>query len=334
MEAVGAPWPAAVGVSGGSDSLALFLLLSDWARSRGLAAPIALCVDHGVRPESAAESRKVVDGLRKTGVTAHVLKARETVPSSDVEAACRRLRYRLLGAWSAKKRLRSVFVAHTQDDQAETVLLRLARGSGVDGLSGMQPVARYPDPAFPGLSLVRPLLGFSRQELRDYLEDKGQRWVEDPMNADPRFARVRVRNAWPQLEEIGLTPARLAETAAHLGRAREALDAVTLAVFARAFAPSRDGIALDPVALGRAPRELALRALARVLMLVGCRDYRPRFERLTALFESISTGALKKGRTLHGCRIAPATGKLAVFGGNTLVILAEKTRQTVGKTAS
>ena len=331
MAAISAPWPAVIGVSGGSDSLALMLLLRDWARRRGLPAPVVACVDHGARPESAGEARTVAGWARQAGLQASVLTSPQRLSGSDIEAACRTLRYRLIGSWAVQRRLDNVYVAHTQDDQAETLLLRLARGSGLDGLAAMRAVAPYPHPGFPGLSVVRPLLGFDRQTLRDYLQATGQPWLEDPMNADLRFARARIRSAWPQLESAGITRSRLALAAAHLGRARVALDTVSAAILARACKVQGQGAVLDPAAMTGAPRELGLRALASVLMLVGRKTYRPRFERLEALFDAISAGQLGRGRTLHGCRIAPAPGKCAVFGRTTLTIQPEKTRQAVGK---
>jgi tRNA(Ile)-lysidine synthase len=331
MDAVAAPWPAAVAVSGGSDSLALMFLLRDWAKSRGLTPPIVLCVDHGVRPESHSEALKVVRWAKKAGLGGKVLTNLESRPRSDIEAACRAVRYRLMGDWAKRKGLGAICVAHTRDDQAETFLLRLARGSGVDGLAAMRAVAPYPAPEFSKLRLVRPLLGFGRQELRDYLVAEGQPWLEDPMNVDPRFARARIRSAWPQLELLGLTPNRLAEAAAHLGRARAALDAASQAILMRACKPRQEGVAVDPIALIGAPRELGLRALASILMVVARNPYRPRFERLQALFDSISEGELGSARTLHGCRIAPAPSKWAVFGKQTLLVQPEKTRQSAGK---
>ena len=331
MDSVAAPWPVAVAVSGGSDSLALMFLLRDWARSRGLPLPIVLCVDHGVRPESRAEARQVVRWARNAGLGGNVLTNLEAPPRSDIVAACRVARYRLMGEWAKRKGLMAICVAHTQDDQAETFLLRLARGSGVDGLAAMRSIAPYPDPEFSKLRLVRPLLGFGRQELRDYLGTASQPWLEDPMNDDPRFARARIRSAWPQLEVLGLTRKRLAESAAHLGRARAALDTVTQAILMRACKPCQDGVAVDPVALIGAPRELGLRALASILMAVARNPYRPRFERLQGLFDSISAGEFGSARTLHGCRIAPAPSKWAVFGKRTLLVQPEKTRQSAGK---
>ncbi len=327
MTASGAPWPAAVAVSGGSDSLALMHLLADWAKARALPAPVVVTVDHGLRPESVGETKQVVRWAKRCGLKAHVLVAKAPPPVADVEAKARALRYRLIGEFAKQKKLAAVYVAHTRDDQAETVLLRLARGSGVDGLAGMRPLAPYPDPDFTPLFVVRPLLGLARRDLRAMLIACGQTWIEDPMNADARFARVRVRLAWPQLAPLGLTPERLVETAAHLARARHALEIVSQAVLERACQPCRGGFAVDPAALAGAPTELGLRTLATILMTLTRNPYRPRFDRLSALFTAITEGSLGGGRTLHGCRIGPAPKAARFFGPKTLLVEAEKGRR-------
>lgn len=327
MTASGAPWPAAVAVSGGSDSLALMHLLRDWAKVRALPAPVVVTVDHGLREGAAAEARQVVRWAKKVGLKAVVLASKEPPPVADIEAAARRLRYRLIGDYARKKKLVAVYVAHTRDDQAETILIRLARGSGVDGLAGMRTRAPFPDPDFSDLVVVRPMLGLARRDLRQMLIARRQTWIEDPMNADARFARVRIRLAWPQLAPLGLTPERLAETAVHLARAREALDVVSNAVLARACQPCRGGYALDALALAGAPPELGLRALARVLMAVSGNPYRPRFDRLSALFTAITNSSVGGGRTLHGCRIGPAPKAFCQFGPPTLLVEREKGRK-------
>ncbi|NIJ50033.1 tRNA lysidine(34) synthetase TilS [Rhizomicrobium electricum] len=334
MTASGAPWPAAVAVSGGSDSLALMHLLRDWAKARALAPPVVVTVDHGLRPEAAVEAKKVVRWARKCGLQAHVLASEAPPPIADIEASARKLRYRLIGAFCRKKKLAAVYVAHTRDDQAETILMRLARGSGVDGLAGMRPLAPYPDPDFAAVSVVRPLLGIQRHALRDLLLARRQTWIEDPMNADARFARVRVRLAWPQLAPLGLTPERLAETAIHLARARESLEIVSQAVLTRACQPCRGGFAVDSAALASAPLELGLRALAKILMTVSRNPYRPRFDRLSALLAAITGNSLGGGRTLHGCRVGPAPKAARLFGPGTLLVEAEKGRSGLGKPRS
>lgn len=322
----GAPWPGAVAVSGGGDSLALMILLAEWARAHAMPAPVVLTVDHGLQPGSARATKAVATAAVEAGLEAQVLKWRGAKPGSDIEAAAREARYRLMGRWCRRHRVPVLYVAHTLEDQAETFLLRLARGSGLDGLAAMQALAPFPVAEFAGLAVARPLLGMRRDDLRRFLEQRGLAWSEDPMNADPRFARVRLRAAWPALDAAGLTAARIADAAAHLARARAALEAATSA-FLAAHARFDDGYALlDAGALGKTPDELGLRVLAAVLGRVGGRAYRPRFARLQQLHAAILAGQLGRGRTLHGCRIAPAPKRHADFGAATLMIAREKGR--------
>ncbi|MBV8978483.1 MAG: tRNA lysidine(34) synthetase TilS [Alphaproteobacteria bacterium] len=302
-------------------------LLADWARATGREPPIVLTVDHGLHPHSRRHAQKVREWADETGLKADVLRWRDAKPQSDVEAAARSARYRLLGARCRKQGIAALYTGHTLDDQAETFLLRLARGSGLDGLSSIRPVAPLPVPAMQSVQLLRPLLGFRREALRRYLAERGQEWLEDEMNADPRFARVRIRRAMVLLEQAGLTGERIADAARHLGRAREALEVATAAVLERACRPAGKGFGLDKAALVSAPRELALRALAAVLMSVSGQSYRPRFERLERLFDTIREGSLGGGATLHGCKISlerlPKGGK----GSVRILIAAEPGRK-------
>jgi tRNA(Ile)-lysidine synthase len=321
-----APWPGAVAVSGGADSLALMLLLADWARRARKALPVILSVDHGLQPGSARVVRAVLAAAKLHGLAAHRLVWRGDKPKSDLEAAARMARYGLMGKWCQRHRLGALYVAHTLEDQAETFLLRLARGSGLDGLAGMRDVAPFPVPGFEGLQVVRPLLGLARADLRGFLENQGVDWHEDPMNQDPRFARVRMRAAWPALEKAGLSAGRIADASAHLARARASLEAETegfLAVHARFEEPHA---LIDGAALAALPQEIGLRALAAALGRVAGAAYRPRFERLTRLYAEIHEGGMGKGRTLQGCRIGPAPKRHAVFGPATLLVAREAQR--------
>jgi tRNA(Ile)-lysidine synthase len=313
-------------VSGGGDSLALMLLLAEWARAGDILPPVVLTVDHGLRKFSSRDARTVMALAKAAGLKAHILRWTGAKPDSDVEAAARDARYRLMGGWCRKHGVAGLYLAHTLEDQAETFLLRLARGSGIDGLSAMKIVAPVPSPECDGVSMIRPLLGFGRAVLRDYLTERGHTWIEDPMNCDPRFARVRVRMAWPVLEGIGLSPTRIAAAAGHLARAREALDADSDALIAETCQTEGTAVLVDSMRLARAPRETGLRTLARVLMQVSASDYRPRFERLERLYTLMCADRLKSGHTLHGCRIVPARKTIARFGPGTLLIEAEKTQ--------
>ncbi len=316
--------PIVVAVSGGGDSLALMHLLATFAKARKLAPPIVLSVDHGLRPASGGDAKQVAAWARQAGLKAHVLAWRGAKPKSGIEAAARDMRYRLMGAWLAKHKIATLFVGHTQDDQAETFLLRLARGSGLDGLSAMRAVAPWPVEGFAQLSVRRPLLDLRRDDLRAHLTRIGQDWLDDPMNDEDAFDRVKVRKAREALADAGLTTARIAAAAAHLARAREALEIVTEAVLARAVRTVPGGLLLDPKALAAAPREVALRALAAVLMAVSGRPYRPRFEALERLLAAVAAG---QAATLHGCHMAPAPKLGAVFGAPALLVARENPRK-------
>ncbi|MBV9548722.1 MAG: tRNA lysidine(34) synthetase TilS [Alphaproteobacteria bacterium] len=327
--AAGGAWPGAVALSGGGDSVGLLHLIVRWAKKTKKTAPLALVVDHGLRPEAAREARGVVKAAQAMGLEAVLL--RWHAPStSGVEAAARQARYRLMGEALAKKKLTTLYVGHTEDDQAETFLLRLARGSGLDGLSAMRALAPWPVPGFAHLTVARPLLGFRREELRGWLTARKLNWLEDPMNADPRFARVKIRALAPALAEAGLSSGRIALAARHMAAAREALELVTAAVLERAVRPTpqdcpQPGLLLDPAALAAAPRELSLRALAALLQLVSGTSYRPRFAALERLHGQLVAGHFR-GATLSGCAFRPAPANERLFGPATLKLTPEKRR--------
>ncbi|MGN6147009.1 MAG: tRNA lysidine(34) synthetase TilS [Rhizomicrobium sp.] len=322
----GAQWPGVIAVSGGGDSVALMLLLAGYAKHAKREAPVVLTVDHGLRESSAKDAKAVVKMATEIGLKAHALSWKGEVPKSDIEAEARNARYRLMGEWLVAHKNPALYVAHTLEDQAETFLLRLARGSGLDGLSAMRVIAPYPMQGFPGLMVVRPLLDMARAPLREFLRAKKQTWLEDPMNADPRFARSKLRAAWPQLEALGLSAQRVSDAAEHLGRAREALDDMTAALLLRAARFDETGALIDSVRLKMAPREVGLRALAGTLSRVSGEIYRPRFGKLERLFDAIRDGSLGGGATLHGCIVAPAARNAWAFGTGTLAITPEPGR--------
>ena len=324
--AAGAPWPGAVAVSGGGDSIALMHLLAQWAKKTRRPAPRVVTVDHGLRAGSAADARKVMRWAREAGLIAKTLRWAGPHPSSDIEAAARAARYCLMGEWARANGIAALYVAHTRDDQAETFLLRLMRGSGLDGLAAMRAIAPYPEPAFRELGVVRPLLALEREAVRGHLAARKLSWLEDPMNDEDRFARVRLRKLIPKLEQAGLSRQRIAAAASHLSRAREALDAVTAAVLERVARPRGEGVHVDAKGLAAAPREVGLRALAQLLMAVSGQTYRPRFERLERLFDKLRDGRLGGGATLHGCRVFIVPGEDGAFGAGTLTITQETAR--------
>jgi tRNA(Ile)-lysidine synthase len=288
----------AVALSGGPDSLALLLLAERWARARG-GRVVALTVDHGLRPESADEAARVAGWMRRLGAEHRVLPWPGAKPATGVMARARVARYRLLLEACRSRGALHLLLGHHRDDQAETFLMRLKRGSRFDGLAAMPAVLEGAH-----ARLIRPLLGFAKEELIATLRAAGQDWIEDASNRDPRFARPRLRALMPALAEAGLDAAALAATAARFRRARAALEEATARALARAVRVHPAGFAwLDAGMLTEAPAEIGLRALARVLMAIGGRAYPPGAEPLERLLAALAAGRPGGAATLAGCRV-------------------------------
>jgi tRNA(Ile)-lysidine synthase len=307
----------AVAVSGGADSLAAALLADRWCRARGGRAT-ALIVDHGLRPESAAEAARTRALMGRRAIAAAVLALGATGGRRNLQAAARAGRYDALFRWCRDHGVLHLVTGHHRADQAETFLLRLARGSGVDGLSAMPAV----QPA-PHGRILRPLLGVDPGRLRDHLRAAGVDWVEDPSNRDARFQRVRVRRTLAGLADGAAIAARAAETAAELGRARAWLERRADRLTAGAVRLRPEGYAaVDAAALAAAPEEAGRRVLARLVRCVGGQEHAPRYARLNRLYALLRDGVLERGRTLGGCRIAPA-------GAGRVLVCREAARATV-----
>lgn len=300
----------AVAVSGGSDSMALALLANSWARKRG-GHIVALTVDHRLRPESTAEVRAVGRWMVEHGITHVPLSWQHDKADHDhanIQARARAARYRLMNDWCLEHGVLHLLLAHHRDDQAETLLLRLGRGSGVDGLAAMAPISEN-----YGVRLLRPLLAMPRSRLAATLKRVDQNWIEDPSNRNPRFARVRLRALAPMLAEEGMTPERLASTAARLRRARETLERMTADFLVRAASPFDEGyIRLDREALRQASEEIALRALARLVASVGGLTYVPRRESSEALLKKVLKASVPPRRGVNDSVLATLGGVLIV----------------------
>jgi tRNA(Ile)-lysidine synthase len=289
----------AVACSGGRDSMALTLLMNTWVSARG-GRLTALIVDHALRPESAAEACEVAQRLQSRGIAQRILRRCGSVPSADIQAVARKARYSLMSDWCAANRCLHLAVGHHLDDQAETFLLRLARGSGVDGLAAIAPVSETRT-----MRILRPLLPIPGARLAWTLRHfRVQDYVNDASNRNPVFARVRMRALAPILGREGMTPWRLAGTATRMARARAALEDAVAGLLARSAVLYAAGYCIIQITpLRDAPQEVALRALARVLSCIGGRDYPPRLARLERLYRWLFALEGGRGRTLSGCRV-------------------------------
>ncbi|PIE13468.1 MAG: tRNA lysidine(34) synthetase TilS [Rhodobacterales bacterium] len=300
------PRKLGVAVSGGGDSVALLKLLHSWAPTRGALLHVAT-VDHGLRAEAAEEAAFVADLSRDLGVRHDTLRWAWD-GNGNLQAAARAGRYAALSQWAARLDLDSVALGHTADDVAETFLLRLARGSGVDGLARMRASFAGEDPGGDA-RFVRPLLGLGRGALRSYLDRIGLQWIDDPSNEDTRFDRVRARRALPLLAELGLDVDRLNDTAHRMEEARDALNWAAAQLADRAVTQQAGDLRIDLAPLATAPRELRLRLLSSALRWISGAPYRPRLSRLAALWEAVQGG---EARQLHGCQLTPGDGGLCL----------------------
>lgn len=286
----GAAAPLGVAVSGGGDSTALMHLAARLG-------PAVATVDHGLRDGSAAEARGVAAAAAGLGL-AHDTLRWEWDGSGNLQAAARDARRRLLTEWAGRRGLVGVLLGHTLDDQAETVLMRLMRGSGVEGLSAME------EGALGAGLFLRPLLGVRRGALRGWLAEAGIPWTDDPSNEDERFERVRVRRAMAALD---LEPGRLADTADRMARARRALERRAFEAARALLRPSLAGdVALDRAGLAATDEDTRLRVLGGALRFVADAVHRPREDDLIRL------GVDPEARTLHGCVIRPWGGALLI----------------------
>ncbi|KAB7613461.1 tRNA lysidine(34) synthetase TilS [Amylibacter sp. SFDW26] len=281
-----------VAVSGGGDSTALLLLLTKWAKTNGRKI-YAATINHNLRDAAANEANFVADLCVTLGVPHTILEWQEWSGHGNLQNAARNARKKLLTKWAIEHEVSVIALGHTQDDQAETFLMRLTRGSGVDGLSGIRS-ASGSNPVW-----VRPLLEVTRQALRDYLTDLGQGWIDDPSNDDDIFDRVKIRKALPALAELGLTVERLAQTAEGLQPSRLALEKMTQNAAHHCCKPNQYGVVeVDLDILQQEPLDIQYRLLSYSMSWVSGAVYRPRFKALKSIYGNLLDGC---SQTLAGC---------------------------------
>jgi tRNA(Ile)-lysidine synthase len=304
----------ALAVSGGPDSLAMMHLAAEWRAGRGAGPELhMLTVDHGLRPSSRDEAIMVGKLAAALGLPHTILSWQAHGEArSALQARARAARYDLMAAYCHANDIPALATAHTLDDQAETFLMRLKRGSGLDGLAAIPLLGLW-----SGIALERPLLEVAKARLIATLDARGIDFVSDPSNADLRFERARVRGSASALAALGLAPEALALSARRLRRARAALDHAATSFRAASSELSPAGYAVvDREALLAAPEEIALRALARLIALVGGGEEPLRLAKLEALLASLAADARThpvKAHTLGRCRIGPHKGQLGIF---------------------
>jgi tRNA(Ile)-lysidine synthase len=312
-------------VSGGPDSTALMWLAARWRKSLK-AGPklVAVTIDHGLRKEARAEARGVKKLAASLGITHATLRWTGKKPSRGIPAAARDARYSLLTKIARKHKASHILTAHTRDDQAETVLMRLARGSGVGGLAGMRAGVRLHLSERDFVVLMRPLLGIPKARLIATLKAAKIPYADDPSNRDETFTRARLRMSMPILAREGLTTERLALLADRVLRAEIALyETVNAAQNRLAPGPWPKGkpIAVDLNAFADLPDEIRLRLIGRIIDWLGI-EGPVELGKLEALCEALEGAiyewwltpetARRFRRTLAGAVVTASRGKLTI----------------------
>lgn len=328
---LGPHFPTDIGlaVSGGGDSMAMLYLAHNWTRVWGVRLWVCT-VDHGLRVEAASEAAMVARECAALGWPHATIRWKWDGQGNVMDRA-RQARLAMFDEWRGA--VRHVLLAHTEDDVAETFLMRLARGAGADGLAAMQArrkvrfEAAPPSAAFliegerppraggqrsAGYEVIRPLLGVSRADLRHYLRVLQGPWVDDPTNDDPAYERSRVRLARESLAALGLDTETLAGAARRMSRVSEALAVRALQVWRE---HGREEMATGDLRIARdgfaeVERETQMRVLSAALMHVSGAEYPPREAPLEALLDTLLAGG---AGTLHGCEAVTEKETLRIF---------------------
>ena len=296
IETLGAITPQSkigIAVSGGGDSIAMMHMAAQSLDPQRLH---IVSVDHGLRPEAKDEIGVVTQQANALGLP-HTILNWVWDQSGNLQAAARDGRFALMREWAVQNGIETLLLGHTEDDQVETFLLRLARGSGVDGLTGMA----HAD-IREGLPVARPLLGMSRDSLRDWLCDEGIEWCDDPSNEDTRFDRVRARQMYAQLETLGLTRKRLLQTVDHMQAAHLSLQRAAHDFAHKHVRQDAGDLIFAPQALDLELEDTPRRVMAAAFSWVASQPYRPRFENLLARVDQVRKGHKV---TLAGCILLP-----------------------------
>lgn len=291
------PKKIAVAVSGGADSLALTLLLDDFCRAKEIKL-FAITVDHKMRQASSKEAVELGKILAKRKIAHEILTiSAKKIPQKNIEAKLREMRYELFSNFCQKNKIEFLFLGHHLGDVAENFLIRLFRGSGLDGLSTMAKVSE-----FNKIKLIRPLLNFEKEHLKEFLRAKKIRWFEDETNEDEKFLRNKIRKFFDSFEEKNLIQKRIKNATDEIARMRDFFDEIVLQEARKILELQRDGsFLINHKKFQKLDEKIALKILALVLMEVGKKNYKPRLEKLKNFYEYLTKNNDIKPRNFYGC---------------------------------
>ena len=294
----------AVAVSGGSDSMALSFLIYNWCKGKEVKL-VAISIDHNLRDEAKNECQFVKETMTSFGIEHHTIKWVGQKPKSNILAKAREARYSLLIDFCKNNAIDTLFVGHNKEDVAETFLLNLERGSGLDGLSSINSVTRFSD-----IDIIRPLLSISRKELQDYLKKIDITWINDPSNEDKKYSRVRIRQ---NLLGNDLAIDRIVLAANHLRSAKKYLDKKMAEIFtlvANILPFGAIEINLEKFFALDEYEQISI--LTRSLQIVSGKNFKPRFNNFKILYQQILQDQ-HLSKTFMNCHLQKFKSKLIIF---------------------
>ncbi|MFI4983801.1 MAG: tRNA lysidine(34) synthetase TilS [Rickettsiales bacterium] len=295
----------AVALSGGADSTYLALAAQAWAKPHK-AALTGLIVDHGLRKESGAEAEYVAAKFNEIGIPCAILKWEGKKPKSNIQEMARIERYRLLVEYCLKNKIKHLLVAHNKNDQAETVLLRILRGTGVDGLAAMRKLDIR-----SGVHIVRPLLNVDRKQIESELKAKKITWVDDPSNLNEKFDRIKLRNLINKQDDPDQWISRLSLLAKNAARTRDFIEQEVKKAEKKVCKYfDLNYLTMDFDKFNKLHMELQLRVLRNALVKISSVGNSIRLDSLEELLSSLP---VLKGKTLHGCVVIKKGNRIIIF---------------------
>lgn len=270
--------------------MGLLLLLSDWCKVNNLNLRV-VSVNHQLRHEARKECEFVAQVTKEMGWTHQTLYWKNDEVQGNLSLMAREGRYWVMSEWCLENGIEEVFLGHTRNDQAETVLMELKRKAGVDGLSAMpRTLSRF------GVTWIRPLLGFSRVEIQEYLRANNQEWILDPSNEDSQRTRIQFRNLMPELEEVGITAEGLSRVASNLQKTRQVVEYVIREKAEVMVSVSQVGEYVLNGDYWELPEEIREKIFARIIQFLSGDNYRPR--------QSSVNNCLTRVRTVNSATIS------------------------------
>ncbi len=300
------PKKIAVAVSGGCDSLALLALLSDFflQKKHEKIVIYAITIDHKMRKNSSSEAKdlKKILNIFPTSFKLHhriLTIAKNKIPQRNIEAKLREIRYELMINFCKKNKIPIIFLGHHLGDIAENFLIRLFRGSSIEGLASISEVKEIQE-----IKLIRPLLNFNKQQLKDFLISKKISWFEDESNNDEKFLRNKIRNFLASFPEEKILQTRLKNTGDYFFKMREFFDEKTAQEKSRISTKNKDSsYIINREELKKLPEEIALKILAEILVEISEKIYKPRREKLQRFFDYLCTNQDLKPRNFYNCML-------------------------------